>query len=60
MNDKISIVVEAGKAVPPAALASTIILGYTLQDWALIGSLALIVLQIFFLLKKEIFKRKDK
>lgn len=60
MNDKLTLAIETAKATPPTALAGLIILGYTLQDWVLLGSLVLIALQIFFLIKEKLFNKKDK
>jgi hypothetical protein len=52
--------IEAAKAVPPVTVVGTHLAGVSLNDWVLYGSALLIVLQIFFLLKKQLWdKKKD-
>lgn len=46
---------EAVKALPPVTTGTLIILGFTLNEWVLLGSGLLIALQIFFLLRDKLY-----
>lgn len=48
-------IVEAVKATPPGGVIVTHLLGINLNDAILYGSALLIVLQLFFLLRKEVY-----
>ena len=53
MNRNIEPLLEAAKATPPVSVIGLTFLGVSLSEWAVIGSVLLIGLQIFFLLPFE-------
>jgi len=55
MNRNIEPIIEAAKATPPASVIGLTFFGVSLNEWAVIGSVLLISLQIFFLLRKEVY-----
>lgn len=58
--DTPSIKAEAAMSVPPAAVATVSVMGYTLSDWVLIATLAWLGLQISWFLYQRYkdFKKK--
>lgn len=52
---KIEPLVEAAKAAPPISIVGLQVLGYSLNEWLTMGSLVLIGLQIFFLIREKIY-----
>lgn len=54
-NTKIEPLVEAVKAAPPVSIVGLQLAGITLNEWVLLGSMFLIVLQVIFLLRKEVY-----
>lgn len=64
MNKDLNAAVEAAKATPPVGVVAAHFYGLNMNDLVLYGSGLLIALQIFFLLKKEVYlpwkeKRKN-
>jgi len=55
MSRNIEPVLEAVKATPPVSIIGLTFLGVSLSEWAIVGSVTLIALQIFFLLRKEVY-----
>lgn len=61
MDHKIDPLVEVAKALPPASIVGLQWLGVSLNEWVLLGSGLLILLQIFFLLRDKLWlNRKAK
>ena len=61
MDHKIDPLVEVAKALPPASIVGLQWLGVSLNEWVLLGSGLLILLQIFFLLRDKLWlTRKTK
>lgn len=54
-NRTIEPIIEAVKATPPVSVIGLTVLGVSLSEWAVIGSVVLIGLQIFFLLRREVY-----
>lgn len=52
--------VEAAKAAPPITVVGMTLGGVSLQEWVLILTAVYTVLQIGFLLRDKVFRRKDK
>ena len=55
MDHKIDPLVEVAKALPPASIVGLQWLGVSLNEWVLLGSGLLILLQIFFLLRDKLW-----
>lgn len=55
MNETSPALGEAAKAAPPAGVIGAKLAGIDLNDVVLYGSALLIALQIFFLLRKEVY-----
>jgi ABC-type nitrate/sulfonate/bicarbonate transport system permease component len=55
MSRNIEPLIEAAKATPPISVIGMSVFGVSLSEWAIIGSVTLIALQIFFLLRKEVY-----
>lgn len=51
--------VEAAKAAPPVTVVGMTLGGVSLQEWVLILTAVYTVLQIGFLLRDKLLKRKD-
>jgi hypothetical protein len=51
MDDK---VIEVAKLTPPATVTTLSLLGISLADWVYIFTLIYLILQIFFLIKKQV------
>lgn len=47
---------EAVTAAPAGSITAMHLFGVTLQDWVLLLSGALIILQVFFLIRREVYK----
>lgn len=54
------IAVEAVKATPPVTVVGMTLGGVSLQEWVLILTAVYTVLQIGFLIRDRVFRRKDK
>ena len=54
------LVASAVKTAPPVSMVSASLLGYPVADWALWATLLYTCLQILFLLKDKLFRRKHK
>lgn len=54
------IAVEAVKAAPPVTVVGMTLGGVSLQEWVLILTAVYTVLQIGFLIRDKVFRRKDK
>ena len=54
------LVASAVKTAPPVSMVSATLLGYPVADWALWATLLYTCLQILFLLKDKLFRRKHK
>ncbi|WP_374415270.1 hypothetical protein [Ectopseudomonas oleovorans] len=54
------ITVEAVKSAPPVTVSAAMLMGISVQDWAVILTVIYLVLQIFFLLKRELTAKKKK
>ena len=52
--------VEAVKAAPPVTVVGMTLGGVSLQEWVLILTAVYTVLQIGFLIRDKVFRRKDK
>ncbi|WPC03472.1 hypothetical protein SBP02_11820 [Pseudomonas benzenivorans] len=52
--------VEAIKSAPPVTVSAAMLMGISVQDWAVILTVIYLVLQIFFLLKRELTAKKKK
>lgn len=55
MKTELDMTIEAAKAVPPVGVAGAFLFGIPLSDVVLYASGLLIALQIFFLLRKEVY-----
>lgn len=51
--------IEVGKASPPIAVAGSIIVGFSLQDWVLVLTLCYLVLQIAWMIRKFVKAAND-
>lgn len=52
--------VEAAKAAPPVTVVGMTLGGVSLQEWVLILTAVYTVLQIGFLIRDKVLRRKDK
>lgn len=54
------IVAEATKAAPTTSVSVLTLMGYPLSNWVLVLTFIYAVLQIVFLVRREIWKRNEK
>lgn len=51
-----SVAAEGLKSLPPLAVAGATFLGFTLQEWMYVATLAYTVMQMYFLIRDKIWK----